>query len=161
MANMINSYSVKIKTAADEFSVHWIINEFINLQEKKRVKIDLMWSQYSTYHWITGSKKKNNTLVVGKVNPVLCPFSCFLVYSFMKKIPKPFYTYRVLMERRGANNPLLIVCSLLSYSDSRLRFCRSWKVLTLKQLILLAFSSLKHKKNLFRICYLSVFVLLI
>lgn len=64
------------------------------------------------------------------------------------------------MERRGANSPLLIVCSLLSYSDNRLRFCRSWKVLTLKQLILLAFSSLKHKENLFRICYLSVFVYL-
>lgn len=65
------------------------------------------------------------------------------------------------MERRGANSPLLIVCSLLSYSDSRLRFCRSWKVLTLKQLILLAFSSLKHRDEPFSICYLSAAVLLI
>lgn len=64
------------------------------------------------------------------------------------------------MERRGANRPLLMVCSLLSYSDNRLRFCRSWKVLTLRQLILLAFSSLRHKRRQNSICYLSVFVLL-
>lgn len=55
-------------------------------------------------------------------------------------------TYRVLIERRGANSPLLMVCSLLSYSERRLRFCRSWKVLTLKQLILLAFRSLRCRK---------------
>lgn len=60
----------------------------------------------------------------------------------MNKLP---FTHRVLMERRGVKSPLLMVCSLLSYSDSRLRFCRSWKVLTLRQLILLAFSSLEHK----------------
>lgn len=58
------------------------------------------------------------------------------------------YTYRVLMERKGLKSPLLMVCSLLSYNDSRLRFCRSWKVLTLKQLILLAFSNLKHTQLL-------------
>ena len=51
------------------------------------------------------------------------------------------------MERSGANSPLLMVCILLSYSESRLRFCRSWKVLTLKQLILFAFRSLKHKEE--------------
>lgn len=51
------------------------------------------------------------------------------------------------MARRGANRPLLIVCSLLSYRDSRLRFCRSWKVLTLRQFILLALSSLKKREE--------------
>lgn len=66
---------------------------------------------------------------------------------------KPFCTYRVLMERRGAKSPLLMVCSLLSYSDSRLRFCRSWKVLTRKQLILLAFSSLKQNLLFISFCF--------
>lgn len=72
----------------------------------------------------------------------------------MQKPPKTFSTHRVLMERRGANRPLLIVCSLLSYSDSRLRFCRSWKVLTLRQLILLAFSNLKTHKGTFNHAFL-------
>lgn len=68
----------------------------------------------------------------------------FILFFRFHKNKLPF-THRVLIERRGAKSPLLMVCSLLSYSDSRLRFCRSWKVLTLRQLILLAFSSLEHK----------------
>lgn len=73
------------------------------------------------------------------------------------------YTYSVLMERRGLKSPLLMVCSLLSYNDSRLRFCRSWKVLTLKQLILLAFSNLKHTVSflLFTLRFVHLYKLII
>lgn len=75
----------------------------------------------------------------------------------------PVNTHRVLMARSGANSPLLIVCSLLSYSDSRLRFCRSWKVLTLRQLILLAFSRLKkevrHESTFIHLYLFDLFVL--
>lgn len=77
--------------------------------------------------------------------------------------PKHCYTYRVLMARRGVNSPLLMVCSLLSYSDSTLRFCRSWKVLTLKQFILLAFNNLKDKQESLRcfiyLCFISFIII--
>ena len=51
-------------------------------------------------------------------------------------------THSVCMDLSEEKVPLAIVCSLLSYRESRLRFCRSWKASTRKQFILFAFSNL-------------------
>ena len=140
------------------FLVCWVFNKIL---------VFFKMTTKGLFDPVTHQQFKNNTLskhpIATKVSAILTPhWVSFQSAGLWKtKSSKPNYTYRVLMERRGANSPLLIVCSLLSYSDSRLRFCRSWKVLTLKQLILLAFSSLKHTEEPFSICYLSVFVLLI
>lgn len=56
-------------------------------------------------------------------------------------------THRVWTDCSGAKSPLLIVCSLLSYRESRLRFCRSWKVFTRRQLILLALRRLQAEER--------------
>lgn len=47
------------------------------------------------------------------------------------------------MARSDEKVPLAMVCSLLSYSESRLRLWRSWNASTRRQAILLAFSNLK------------------
>lgn len=57
-------------------------------------------------------------------------------------------THRVCIARSEVKVPLARVWILLSYSDSRERFCRSWKALARTQWILLAFSNLdKHMEG--------------
>lgn len=51
-------------------------------------------------------------------------------------------THRVCIARSEVKVPLARVWILLSYRDSRERFCRSWKALARTQWILLAFSKL-------------------
>lgn len=58
------------------------------------------------------------------------------------------HTHSVWTACSGAKSPLLMVCSLLSYRESRLRFCRSWNVFTRRQLILLALRRLQAEGRL-------------
>lgn len=51
--------------------------------------------------------------------------------------------HSVCMALSDEKVPLAMVCSLLSYSESRLRLWRSWKASTRRHAILLAFSSLR------------------
>lgn len=61
----------------------------------------------------------------------------------MSKTTPAALTHSVWIARSEVKVPLARVWILLSYSDSRERFCRSWKALARTQWILLAFSNLK------------------
>lgn len=63
------------------------------------------------------------------------------------RVTRAHLTHRVCMARSEVKVPLAKVWILLSYSDSRERFCRSWKALARTQWILLAFSKLQVWTN--------------
>lgn len=65
----------------------------------------------------------------------------------MYKTTPAALTHSVWIARSEVKVPLARVWILLSYSDSRERFCRSWKALARTQWILLAFSNLKAWTN--------------